>query len=684
MRKRTLTALALSTTMITSTVAVTTPGVANAKTTYKVSNGKLIDAQTKKVVKGYKTYKNKLYKDGKLFTGLYKETYYKKGKKASYWYKDVYYHQGKPYTGYSGIQKLRFKDGTPLTGTYSNILFEDGKRFKGWKDDKYYTNGKLANGNVTINGKVYKFKNGVKQSFELTIMHTNDTHAHLDGIAKRVTAVNEIREQTDNTLLLDAGDVFSGTLYFNEYLGQADLEFMNLLGYDAVTFGNHEFDLGSSPEGHEALANYVKAAKFPFVSANVDFSKDKLFTGLFSDLVSADPENGKIYTGIVKEIDGEKVGIFGLTTAETVDIASPGSVAFEDYIKEAQKAVKAFKGQDVDKIVALSHLGYDDSPAYDNDQILAKTVTGIDVIVGGHTHTQLDKEVIIEEDINGNDKAPTVIVQTGQYGENLGNLSVTFDHKGKVTNASETLVKVADKAEDPEAAAKLKVYKDRIAEISNEETGVIAEEALTNPRSSDGGESVRANETALGNYITDGMLKKAQAQNDKIVMAFQNGGGIRAGIDAGPITVGEIITVLPFGNTLATVEMTGADLRAALEHGVKEAPKENGGFLHIAGGRYTFDSSKPAGERIQTFQVKNGDDYVDVKDNETYMIATNAFTAKGGDGFETFEKAYNEGRVQDLGLSDWENLEEHLKSLERVNNEKEGRIVDVAQPVTTP
>lgn len=683
MKKRKLTALALSATMLASTVAVATPGAASAKATYKVVNGKLVDAKTKKVVKGYKTYKNKLYKDGKLFTGIYKETYYKKGKKASYWYNGIYYHQGKPYTGYSGQQKLRFKDGEPLTGLYSNILFEDGKRFKGWKDDKYYTNGKLANGNVTINGKVYKFKNGEKQSFDLTIMHTNDTHAHLDDVAKRVTAVKEIREKTDNTLLLDAGDVFSGTLYFNEYYGQADLEFLNMLGYDAVTFGNHEFDLGSSPEGHKALVDYIKGTKFPFVSANVDFSKDSLFTGLFSDTVSSDPANGKIYAGIVKEVDGEKVGIFGLTTAETVDIASPGSVAFEDYIKEAQKAVKAFKGQDVDKIIALSHLGYDDNAAYDNDQILAKTVTGIDVIVGGHTHTQLDDEVIIEEDINGNDKAPTVIVQTGQYGENLGNLSVTFDHKGKVTKADQNLVKVADLQEDAEAAAKLKTYKDRIAEINNEKIGVVAEETLTNPRSSDGGDSVRANETALGNYITDGMLAKAKTLNDKVVMAFQNGGGIRAEIKAGDITVGDVITVLPFGNTLATVQITGKDLRAALEHGVKEAPKESGGFLHISGGKYTFDSSKPVGERVTSFQVKQGDTYVDVNDNETYIIATNAFTAKGGDGFETFEAAYKEGRVQDLGLSDWENLEEQLKKFEKVNNTKEGRITDIAKvPVT--
>ena len=665
MKKKQLTAIALSTAMFTSAIAMA-PGVTNAKTTYKIVNGKLVDVKTKKVVKGYKTYNGKLYKDGKLFKGIYKNTYYNKGKKASYWYNDVYYHQGKPYTGYSGQQKLRFKDGLPLTGEYNKILFEDGKRFNGWKDSKYYLKGHLANGNVTINGKTYKFKDGVKQDFSLTIMHTNDTHAHLDSVAKRVTAINEIRKDNPSNVLLDAGDVFSGTLYFNEFKGQADLEFMNMMGYDAATFGNHEFDLGSSAEGHQALVDFIKDANFPFVSANVDFSKDDKFKGLFSDLVSSNPEKGQIYTGIIKEVDGQKVGIFGLTTAETKDISSPGSIEFNNYIAEAQKAVKAFKGQNVDKIIALTHIGYDDSPVYDNDQILAKTVKGIDVIVGGHTHTKLDQVVTVDTDNDNNEKAPTVIVQTGQYGENLGNLSVTFDKKGEVTASEQHLVNVAEKAENPAAAEKLKQYKDRIAEISNEETGVVAEEELTNPRASaTSTESVRANETALGDYITDGMLAKAKTLNNKVVLALQNGGGIRSSINAGPITVGEVIAVLPFGNTLATVDISGADLRAALEHGVKDSPKESGGFLHIAGGKYTFDSSKPAGSRIVSFQIKQGDDYVDVKDDQTYTIATNAFTAKGGDGFATFEKAYADGRVQDLGLSDWENFEEQLKSLKK-------------------
>ena len=512
-------------------------------------------------------------------------------------------------------------------------------------------------------------------------MHSNDTHANLNNIAKKVTAVKEVRSKKPNSLLLDAGDVFSGTLYFNEFKGQADLAFMNLMGYDVMTFGNHEFDLGSTSEGHQALVDFIKGAKFSFVSSNVDFSKDPKFTGLFTDLISSNPENGKIYNGIIKEINGEKVGIFGLTTAETQDISSPGSVAFENYIKEAEKAVKAFEDKGVDKIIALTHIGYDDNPAYDNDLNLAKSVEGIDVIVGGHSHTKVDKPTVVNKNTTGQAKDPTVIVQAYQYNDYLGTLDVTFNQKGVVVDHNGALLKVADYAEDAQAVELLKPYKAKVEEVSKKEIGAEALVALESPRT--GGDntkpSVRKNETPLGNVITDGMLNKARQYNKDVIMALQNGGGIRAGIDQRPITVGEVITVLPFGNTLATMEVTGKELKEAFEVSVGQYPAENGGFLHVSGAKVEFDSSKAKGQRIVKISYKDGQgNYVDIKDNETYTIATNAFTAKGGDSFDVFKKAYEEGRVTDLGLSDWENLAEQLKSLGKVNPKIEGRIVDVA------
>lgn len=517
------------------------------------------------------------------------------------------------------------------------------------------------------------------KNFSLSIMHTNDTHAQLDNVAKRVTAVKEYRKAKPSSLLIDAGDVFSGTLYFNEYKGQADVEFMNLMKYDLMTFGNHEFDLGSGAEGHKALAEFVKKANFPFVSANADVSQDDHLKGLYNVKVSSSPKNSQIYSGIIKVVNGQRVGLFGLTTAETKDISSPEKVKFTDYVKAAQTMVDEFEKQGVNKVIAVTHLGYDDNPLYDNDLQLAAKVTGIDVIVGGHSHTKLDKPVVVNKDLIGRAKDPTVIVQAYQYSEFLGTLDVEFDKNGKVVKHAGELISVNAKVEDADAKKLLLNYSTKINELKNELTGANAVIALDNPRSSSDGNSVRSNETPLGNLITDGMLNKAREFNKDVIMAFQNGGGIRAAIDQGPITVGEVITVLPFGNTLATMKLTGAEIKDTFEISFKESPKENGGFLHVSGAKVQYNSSKPVGQRVVSVAYKNGEDnYVEVKDNETYTIATNAFTAKGGDGYTVLAKAYGEGRVTDLGLSDWENLREHIASLVNINPKVEGRIVNLA------
>ncbi|WP_342539153.1 5'-nucleotidase C-terminal domain-containing protein [Sporosarcina sp. FSL K6-1540] len=543
-----------------------------------------------------------------------------------------------------------------------------------------------------LNAAVEVFKSGKVSDgkFNLSIMHVNDIHASTDKAPKLVTAVNEVRAAKPDALLLNAGDVFSGTLYFNEFKGMADLAFMNLMKVDAMTFGNHEFDLGSSAEGHKALADFIKAANFPFVSANVDFSKDPLFDGLFNTKISTTPKNSNIYAGIVKEIDGEKVGIFGLTTAETKDIASPGEITFSNYIEDAERMVAEFEAMGVNKIVAITHIGFDDNAAMDNDQELAKHVDGIDVIVGGHSHTQLDKPVVVDKDEKGAAKDQTIIVQAYQYSDYLGTLDVEFDEKGVVIGHAGKLIATKDKKENAEAVELLKPYKDKIAAVNEEEIGVTLETTLETPRTGEDNSkpSVRKNETILGNLITDGMLAKAQdyAKDKKVIMAFQNGGGIRAGIGAGPITVGEVITVLPFGNTLATMDVTGAELKETFEISFKEYPKENGGFLHVSGAKVEFDSSKPAGQRVVSISYKNANgSYTEIEDAKTYTVATNAFTAKGGDGYDVLKKAYEAGRVTDLGLSDWENLREHLVSLgNKIPTEIEGRIIDVAAVVEEP
>jgi len=507
-----------------------------------------------------------------------------------------------------------------------------------------------------------------KDGFKLTILHSNDTHAHVEAAPQRATKVKELRAANANTLLLDAGDVFSGTLYFNQFSGEVDMKLMNLMGYDAMTFGNHEFDLGSSPEGHAALAKFVKGADFPILSANLDFSKDSLFDGLQFKTVTKDFEKGKIYNGIIKDVDGEKVGIFGLTTEETPSISSVANVQFANYIDSAKKAVAEFEKQGVNKIVAVTHLGFDDSKDFDNDQLLAAAVEGIDVIVGGHTHTKLDKAVKAETSF----KNPTIIVQTGQYSENLGELDLTFDDNGAVVEYFGQLHALNDKdnpvAADPEAAKILAPYTDKITAVKQQSTGNTAVSVLDGKRGLWG---VRAGETNLGNLITDGMLAGAKKIDPEVQFAFQNGGGIRAGIDAGDITVGKVMTVMPFGNALGIVKLTGAEIYDIAEHSVKEFPKESGGFLHFSGLQVEFDGKAPAGKRVKSIKL-NGKEL----DKATYYkAATNTFTAKGGDGYETLEKAYADGRVSEPGTIDYEMFIEHLTTLKNVDPKVEGRII---------
>lgn len=528
------------------------------------------------------------------------------------------------------------------------------------------------------------------EGFELSIAHVNDTHARVEEMPKLATAIQAFRADNPNALVLHAGDVFSGTLYFNTFLGQADLEMMNYIGFDAMTLGNHEFDLGSSEDGHSALADFISGANFSVLSANIDASADPDLGPLQNKEYTEDFLDGELYDGIIKEVNGEKIGIFGLTTEETESIASPGDVVFTDYIEAAEEAVAAFEAKGVNKIIALTHIGYDDAAAVDNDLTLAAAVDGIDIIVGGHTHTRLNAPVEVTEDAEGNEKDVTIIVQAYQYAEVLGTVDVVFNDEGVIIDYTGELQDVSGLTPDPGAVDILNEYKPQIDELMTQEIGLVLEEALENPRTSDEGNtagiSVRKNETILGNIITDGMRAKAQQFTDKeVVMAFQNGGGIRAAIPAGPVTSGEVIAVLPFGNTLALIDVTGEELIAAFEHSVSQFPGESGGFLHVSGAVITFDSTAAVGSRIVSIELVDEEGNVTEIDSEaTYTVATNFFTAQGGDGYTMFADAYADGRVQDLGLSDWENLAEHLTSEGFVvPTTLEGRINDIGALLTT-
>ena len=267
--------------------------------------------------------------------------------------------------------------------------------------------------------------------FTLTLVHTNDTHAHLEpveltlsgektpvgGVARRVALFDRVWARAKNPLFLDAGDVFQGTLYFNQYRGLADRYFMHRLRYRAMALGNHEFDLGPGP-----LADFLKGARFKVVSANVDASREPRLKGLFAP-----------YAVVV--VGGERVGIIGLTTPDTREISNPGpTVAFLDPYESAQKAVYELLAKGVNKIVVLSHLGYGE------DLKLARRLVGAQVIVGGHSHTLLGS--FPHKELSPAGPYPTVVknpegkdvlvVQAWEWGKVVGLLEVTFDAKGEL------------------------------------------------------------------------------------------------------------------------------------------------------------------------------------------------------------------------------------------------------------
>lgn len=509
--------------------------------------------------------------------------------------------------------------------------------------------------------------------FSLSLMHMNDTHAHVEPLPQMMTAVKDVREYKPEAMLFHAGDAFSGTLYFTQFGGQADVELFNLMDMTAMAYGNHEFDRGDSEDGNKTLSEFVKAADFPLLGSNIDFSEDPFMSDLVADeTMVKNAQGGKSYYSIIEEVDGEEVGVFGLDTEAAANIARPNMVTFNNYLETAKDAIAEFEAAGIDKIIAVTHIGLDNDPTYGNDRLLAQ-LDGLDVIVGGHSHTAMKQPEVVTEDAKGNEKDPTVIVQAGQYSNYLGTLDVKFDDKGVVVYNEGKLLSTRDYEADPQAAAVLKPYSDEIEAVKTEEIGANAVKEIRNSGTGIG-------ETPIGNLIADAMLAGAQAKVPETVIAFQNGGGIRATIEEGPITVGEVMNVLPFGNDPVTGALTGQEIKETFEHSVHLSPEYHGGYLSVSGMTFKYDSSKESGDRVTEMKVNIDGEFVDIEMDKEYVVTTNEFTAQGGDNFQTLKKVNDEGRFSDIGEIDWEQLRNYLvDELDGVVDPKvEDRIIDIA------
>ncbi|MEQ8366112.1 MAG: 5'-nucleotidase C-terminal domain-containing protein [Roseicyclus sp.] len=474
----------------------------------------------------------------------------------------------------------------------------------------------------------------------LHILHINDLHSRIQpinrfdstcnaeddaagecfgGVARVATAINTLRGDLEaageNVIVLDAGDQFQGSLMYTTYKGEVEAEFMEAIGFDAMAVGNHEFD-----DGPENLARFVDMVSFPVISGNLDLSQSNV---LSDDMV---PDH------VILDVNGMQVGIISALATDTAETSSPGAaIIFQDEIDALQADVDALTEQGVTMIIALTHVGLP------MDMRIAEAVTGIDVIVGGHSHTYLsssDPRRAGAYPVMVNNPAGEFvpIVQAYAYSKYLGHLEVVFDDDGNVVYAGgDTMVLDASVTPDPEIAA-------RVAELAGPIEEAMAEVIGSTSEFIEGDRTVcRAVECPMGNLVADAMLDRVRDQG--IDVAIQNGGGLRASIDSGEVTMGEVFTVLPFQNTLATFELTGAGIVSALENGVSQVADGAGRFPQVSGMRYTWNPAAEPGSRIVSVEIETADGFVPLDPEATYGVVTNNYMRSGGDGYAIFASA---------------------------------------------
>ncbi|WP_158738236.1 5'-nucleotidase C-terminal domain-containing protein [Alteribacillus sp. YIM 98480] len=456
-----------------------------------------------------------------------------------------------------------------------------------------------------------------ENNFErLTFVHTNDVHGRLAadeengemGLAKIATIADKIENESKSSLVVDLGDAFHGTNVVNFNEGEAAADIMNEIGYDALTAGNHDFNYG-----YERLLELDDRTDFPVLSGNVVYT-----------------ESGEEFltsTHQVKVLD-KTIALVGLTAADTPISTHPDNVdglTFEDEVDAAHELVEEAE-KEADHVVLLTHNGYS------VDQEIAEKVDGIDLILGGHSHTRIESP---------EKHGDTFISQAYEHSKAAGITHMVF-HNNELLTVNGHLIRDHEELEpDPEVEQTISTYEKEVEEQLSEVIGTI-DTTLDGTR-----ELVRTQETNLGNLVTDAMREMTDAD-----IAITNGGGIRDNMEAGDVTLQDVLTAFPFPNTVVAIELTGEQIIEAIEHGIRMYPEQNGGFPHISGAQFTFDPSQEPGARIQEFTI-NGET---LDEHETYVAATNDFLAAGGDGYESFtegETIFESGEVLSDVISEY-------------------------------
>jgi 5'-nucleotidase len=419
------------------------------------------------------------------------------------------------------------------------------------------------------------------------VLEPADRAGQKGGMARIATLVARTRQESPHTLLALAGDTISPSIMSAVLRGEQMVAAWNLLGLDVATFGNHEFDFGPP-----TLLARMRESRFVWVSSNV------------VDRATGGPFGGARVTHRV-ERDGVAVGFFGLTVADTPQTSSPGpGVEFRDPIASAREVVTALRAGRPPIVVAVTH---QDMPA---DERLAREVPGIHLVIGGHEHDPLENVV-----------GETLITKAGADGVFVVRVDLQATRDGTVLARQHRFVPITPELpEDPAMAALIARYQSRLSEALDVRIGETA--VPLDARNA----ALRTSETNAGNLITDVMRARLHAD-----VAFMNGGGIRGNqlVPAGPLTRRDINALLPFLNVLVMLEVPGKVLLEALERSVSAYPRESGGFLQVSGLSFVFDPARPPGQRVQRVVV-GGEP---LEPERRYKLATNSYTAGGGDGY---------------------------------------------------
>ncbi len=508
-----------------------------------------------------------------------------------------------------------------------------------------------------------------EEGLELVLLHSNDTHACLAGVDRYGNASLDGKESRgglgrmaaamkaklagrDNVLVLDAGDQFQGTLFYSVNKWPMIAEVERAVPWDAMTLGNHEFD-----EGCAELARFLEKTPVPVLAANLEPQEGCPLAGV------------PVRARLVRNVRGEKVGVVGLANDEAATLAGAcPQTRFADAAATLKKQVRELEAEGVKHIVAVTHLGL---PA---DRALAREVDGVDVIVGGHTHSHLGPAPsdgpypIVEHSPDG---SPVLVVTAGRSAQHLGELTVRFDAAGvPAAWSGGALPLTADMPVDADMAAQVDRW---AATLENLRGEVVGFQNLSLP---DGMEACREGDCLGGMVTVDAMLEFSRPFG--AVVALCNGGAIRAALPAGKLTRGDVLSVHPFGNVNVLREYGGRELLAALEHGVEQEGAKGPRILQAAGLRYGVDATRPAGERVLFAEIVDESGMTrPLEPDGRYVVALADYLAGGGDGYAMLERGREvpspEALVADV-------VEGYLRAHSPLKKPQDGRIVRMDAP----